>query len=110
MTATIDCTGGWYAELDWSGRSLVSVVGAVPHDARSVVVRSATGYARRFPIADLDRLLLATRYEHEPLRAGHGAPVRLVAPGRRGFWWVKWVVSVEVDTTPWWQQPPYPVQ
>ena len=34
---------------------------------------------------------------------------RLVAPGRRGFWWVKWVVSVELDPTPWWRQPPFPL-
>jgi DMSO/TMAO reductase YedYZ molybdopterin-dependent catalytic subunit len=38
-----------------------------------------------------------------------GFPARLVAPGRRGFWWVKWVVSVEVDPAPWWRQPPFPL-
>ena len=33
-------------------------------------------------------------------------PVRLVAPGRRGYHWVKWVESVEVSAhSPWWQSP-----
>ena len=36
-------------------------------------------------------------------------PGPLVAPGRRGFWWVKWVVSVELDPAPWWRQPPFPL-
>ena len=46
---------------------------------------------------------------HEPLAAGHGAPVRLVAEGRRGFWWVKWVSRVDIDNLPPWWQPPLPL-
>ena len=34
---------------------------------------------------------------------------RLPGAGRRGFWWVKWVVSVELDPAPWWRQPPFPL-
>ena len=75
----------------------------------SLVVASATGYRRRLPVTDAGTLLLATRLAGRPLSAGHGFPARLVAPGRRGFWWVKWVVSVEVDPAPWWRQPPFPV-
>ncbi len=41
-------------------------------------------------------MLLATRVGGEPLSHGHGAPVRLVAPGRRGFQWVKWVTRLEL--------------
>jgi DMSO/TMAO reductase YedYZ molybdopterin-dependent catalytic subunit len=69
-----------------------------------------TGYRRRFPVSDLPRLLLATRAAGEVLAAGHGAPLRLVAPGRRGYWWVKWVTRVEVVDGPWWWQPPFPTQ
>jgi len=73
-------------------------------------VHSQTGYARRFPIRDLDSLLLATEVEGSPLSAGHGFPARLVAPGRRGFWWVKWVDLIEVDDRPWWIQLPFPME
>jgi DMSO/TMAO reductase YedYZ molybdopterin-dependent catalytic subunit len=69
-----------------------------------------TGYSRRFPPPDADLLLLATQVAGAPLSPGHGAPVRLVAPGRRGFWWVKWVESVTVEPEPAWWQPPFPVQ
>jgi DMSO/TMAO reductase YedYZ molybdopterin-dependent catalytic subunit len=45
-----------------------------------------------------------------PLSSGHGAPARLVAPGRRGYWWVKWVARIELRDEPWWLQPPFPLQ
>jgi DMSO/TMAO reductase YedYZ molybdopterin-dependent catalytic subunit len=54
-------------------------------------------------------LLLATHVGGAPLSAGHGAPARLVAPGRRGFWWVKWVTAIDVTDEPWWWQPPFPL-
>jgi DMSO/TMAO reductase YedYZ molybdopterin-dependent catalytic subunit len=106
ITATLDCTGGWYAEQDWRGVPLRSLL--PDGTGRSIVVRSSTGYARRFPIADLDRLFLATGVEDAPLSAGHGFPARIVAPGRRGFWWVKWVEEIEVEDRPWWAQLPFP--
>jgi DMSO/TMAO reductase YedYZ molybdopterin-dependent catalytic subunit len=111
VTAILDCTGGWWAEQDWAGVRLDRLVGPAPAaGARSVLVSSHTGYSRRFPLRDLPRLWLATHYAGQPLAAGHGAPARLVAPGRRGFWWVKWVTRVAVDDVPWWRQPPFPLQ
>ena len=114
VRAVLDCTGGWYAEQDWAGvrldRLLADVLGAdLPADG-SVDVVSATGFRRRLPLRDAGHLLLAVSAGGRPLSLGHGAPVRLVAPGRRGFWWVKWVQRVEVVDQPWWLQSPFPLQ
>lgn len=108
-TAVLDCTSGWWAEQDWHGVWLERLLD-VPDDAASVTVRSVTGYWRRFPLRDMPSLLLATGYEGRPLAPRHGFPARLVAPGRRGFWWVKWIDRIEVTATPWWRQPPFPLQ
>ena len=107
MRATLDCTGGWFAEQDWEGAFLTRLTGDM--SGRSVLVTSATGYTRRFPARDAGDLLLATRVSGRALSAGHGFPARIVAPGRRGFWWVKWVTEIEVSDTPWWLQSPFPL-
>ncbi|WP_344017346.1 molybdopterin-dependent oxidoreductase [Microlunatus capsulatus] len=111
VPARLDCTSGWYADATWTGVPLAALLDPDGRAAaRSVVVTSVTGYRRRFPAEEADRLWLATAVEGRPLTPGTGAPVRLVAPGRRGFWWVKWVASVELDDRPAAAQPPFPLQ
>ncbi len=107
VTAILDCTSGWYSEQVWTGIRLDRLID--PGEHRSIDVTSATGYGRRFPVRDLDRLWLVTHVGGEPLRAGHGFPARIVAPDRRGFWWVKWVTAIEPSNVPWWIQLPFPV-
>jgi hypothetical protein len=87
IEAVLDCTGGWFAPATWEGVRLDRLL--PPGATGSVVVASATGYRRRLPLGDAGTLLLATRLAGRPLSAGHGFPARLVAPGRRGLWWVK---------------------
>lgn len=108
LRASLDCTGGWFAVQDWEGIRLSELLPERP-EGRSIVVTSATGYGRRFPLADAEHLVLALRVGGEPLSPGHGFPARIVAPGRRGFWWVKWVTRIEVSGIPWWWQAPFPV-
>ena len=109
VTCALDCTSGWYSINRWTGVGVTDLVGPLPAGTRSVIVRSHTGYSRRFDVAELPGLLLATELDGRPLAAGHGAPARLVAPGRRGFWWVKWVSSVEPSSLPSWWQLPFPI-
>jgi DMSO/TMAO reductase YedYZ molybdopterin-dependent catalytic subunit len=109
VRATLDCTSGWYATADWTGVPVSRLIRTVGPGDRSVRIRSATGYDRYLPLSDLDSLLLAIGTGAGPLTAGHGYPTRLVAPHRRGFWWVKWVVGIELSRRPWWAQPPFPL-
>jgi DMSO/TMAO reductase YedYZ molybdopterin-dependent catalytic subunit len=102
LVATLDCTGGFYTRRRWRGTSLARVLerAGVAAGAHHVRVISHTGYRWSFSLDDARGLLLATRVDGEPLAHGHGAPCRLVAPGRRGFQWVKWVTRIEVDAHP----------
>ncbi len=119
VRARLDCTSGWYADVTWTGRSVAELLGGPQFGGSppgvgegrggALVVRSVTGYVRTFPLEVADRLWLVTRSNGAPLTAGNGGPVRLVARGYRGFWWVKWVGSIEFTERPSWLQPPFPV-
>ncbi len=108
LVATLDCTGGWYSTQVWRGVRIGRLLGPDP-GGRSLVVESATGYARRFPLGEGDGLLLATHLGGQPLSRKHGSPARLVAPNRRGLWWVKWVTDIRTSNRPWWLQSPIPL-
>jgi DMSO/TMAO reductase YedYZ molybdopterin-dependent catalytic subunit len=102
LKATLDCTGGFYSTQHWRGVSLGALIdraGALPK-AGHVRVVSHTGYRWSFDLRTARGLLLATHVGGEPLSHDHGAPVRLVAPDRRGFEWVKWVTGIELHEHP----------
>jgi len=111
FTAILDCTSGWYSRQEWDGVRLTDLLDAakVKAGARSVRVRSTTGYARWFGAGTLDDVWLVTAVGGEPLTYGHGFPARIVAPGRRGFWWVKWVTSIQPSARPPWAQSIFPL-
>jgi DMSO/TMAO reductase YedYZ molybdopterin-dependent catalytic subunit len=101
--ATLDCTSGWYTIQDWQGvrvGNLLAADGIDDAEARWVRFVSVTGYRWSLPIDEAREALLATGTGGSRLAHGHGAPLRLVAPGRRGFQWVKWVERVELRRDP----------
>ena len=85
-----------------AGSSCGKALGAVPE--------TTVGYERRFSLGEARGYLLATHVSGERLSKGHGFPVRLVAPDKRGYDWVKWVTHINVNDTSKWWQPPLPLQ
>ena len=97
LAAVLDCTSGWAIETGWRGVPLGAVLDAAGVGAsRSIVVRSVTGWSATFGRDEARRCLLAWGVAGGPLPHGNGAPLRLVAPDRRGLDWVKWVAEVDV--------------
>jgi len=100
IEATLDCTGGFYSTQHWRGAlvgRLLDKADVLPN-AGWISFISITGYRWSLPLSEARAALLATHIGVEPLSHGHGAPARLVAPGRRGFEWVKWIVRIEALT------------
>lgn len=102
MEATLDCTGGWYSSQFWQGIQVADLLeeAELAPEAIAVSFVSVTGYRWSMPLAEARSLLLATHVDGDALTHWYGAPLRLVAPGRRGFQWVKWVTEVRVLTQP----------
>ena len=112
LEATLDCTSGWHSNQIWSGVMLFDLIDSTYLDAtaRSCIVHSVTGYTRRYKVSEFEQLMLATRVGGDLISHGHGAPLRLVAPGRRGYDWVKWVDEIRLVDSPHWLQPWLPLQ
>jgi DMSO/TMAO reductase YedYZ molybdopterin-dependent catalytic subunit len=102
LEATLDCTGGFYSTQHWRGISVGHLLdhANVDADARYVSFISVTSYRWSLPLEEARTALLATHVGEEQLSNEHGFPLRLVAPGRRGFEWVKWITHIEVLTVP----------
>ncbi len=102
LEATLDCTGGFYSTQHWRGIRIGRLLdyADLHTDARYVSFISVTSYRWSLPLEEARTALLATHIDDGPLSHEHGFPLRLVAPGRRGFEWVKWITRIEVLTVP----------
>jgi len=102
LEAALDCTGGFYSAQHWHGISVGYLLDHVDAHADACYVSfiSVTSYRWSLPLEEARMALLATHVGEEPLSHEHGFPLRLVAPGRRGFEWVKWITRIEVLTAP----------
>lgn len=98
VAAVLDCTGGWAMETTWQGIPMATILHAAgPRTgARTVEVRSVTGWGAGFSLEAARRTFVATGVAGQPLPAANGAPCRLVVPDRRGLDWVKWVDEIVV--------------
>ncbi len=112
VTVTIDCTGGWNSTQTFTGVKLGRLLDlATPRStAASITVEAISGYGRRFSLEEARSCLLALQVAQQTLDHGHGFPARLVAPGQRGFNWVKWVTQITVNETSAIWQTPVPLQ
>ena len=111
LTATLDCTGGWYTTREWQGVPVPELLdrARVKPGAGSITIRSRTDYYRRYSMDEANRALLASRVDGATLSQGHGFPARMVEPNKRGYDWVKWVDEITVNDTGKFWQPPLPL-
>lgn len=98
VEALLDCTIGWYTVQAWRGLAVSELLRevAAPFDPWALRVIAHSGYSHLFFPWEWEDLLLATHVGGQPLAHRHGGPLRLVAPGRRGWFWVKWVEKIEL--------------
>lgn len=102
IPVTLDCTSGWFTTQNWGGIRLVDLLeeASLLDGAAGVRLVSTTGYGHTFPILEARRILLATHVGGQLLNATHGSPLRAVVPGRRGWFWVKWLAAVVLLASP----------
>jgi DMSO/TMAO reductase YedYZ molybdopterin-dependent catalytic subunit len=98
VTATLDCTGGWYTVQVWRGVRLTDILAqaALRPQALGIILRGVADYTAPFTLEQAQEILLAAYVGDEILSHVHGFPLRAVIPSRRGWHWVKWLIEIEV--------------
>jgi len=98
VTATLDCTGGWYSTQVWRGVRLADVLAqaGILQAEFFIVLKDVSGYTADITPAEASEILLATQVGGQVLDHWHGYPLRAVVPSRRGWHWVKWLTEIEV--------------
>lgn len=101
VTATLDCTGGWYTVQTWRGIPLTELLAQaqIRPEALGIILRGVLEYTAPFTLAQAREILLATHVGEEILNHSHGFPLRAVVPSRRGWHWVKWLTEIQVIET-----------
>ena len=121
VIATLECSGnsssagflGAIGNTKWTGTPLKSLIAeCAPYkraietvfygaDEKVEKIRDKEypqNFARSLSLAEamqLDDALLCYEMNGEPLTTPHGAPLRLVVPGRFGIDWIKWLSRIE---------------
>src|SRR5215213_6303226 len=98
VTATLDCTGGWYTKQTWRGMPLIELLtqAQLRPEAKGIILRGVLDYSALFTFEQAQEILLATHVGDEVLNHSHGFPLRAVVPSRRGWHWVKWLTGIEI--------------
>ena len=84
----------------WTGVRLAGLLEGlglqVPDEAAWLVMRCGDGYSTYLPVEDIDAgLALVWQMNGEPLPVAHGAPLRMLTPGRYGMKNPKWLLEIE---------------
>jgi hypothetical protein len=100
-TVLLICPGFFVDNAEWTGvevKTLLDQVG-VKEGATKVRFNGIDGYGRTLTLEEIqgEGILLAYIVNGQTLPADHGYPLRLVAKGKYGSLWIKWLKSLEVQ-------------
>jgi len=102
----LNCVEGWYFTAKWSGPALVSIFEKVRPKPGVTTVIFHTVDADRYSSLEYSyiidrRTIIALRLNDVTIPADRGFPFQVVAEGKFGYKWAKWVVRIELtdDTT-----------
>jgi DMSO/TMAO reductase YedYZ molybdopterin-dependent catalytic subunit len=102
-TMIMYCVEGWEVWGNWKGILIKDLLdkAQVQGEGEFVLFKSRDGYRTALPVSYLVKYnaMLAYEVNNAPLQKKDGFPLRLVAFGKYGYKWAKWVTSLEVMNT-----------
>ncbi len=99
VTAILKCPEGPSGTAVWAGVRLSYVLdmAGLEENATELVFYGADGYSSSLTVGDAlgEDVLLCWEMNGETLPRDQGHPLKLVAPGKAGYKWVKWLTGIE---------------
>ena len=99
-TIIMYCVEGWQVWGVWKGIWIKDLLdrARLQTDGEYILVECVEGYKTAFSIAYLEKYkaILAYQVNNFPLQEHDGFPLRLIAFGKFGYKWAKWVRKLEV--------------
>ncbi|MBN1307393.1 MAG: molybdopterin-dependent oxidoreductase [Chitinispirillaceae bacterium] len=99
-TILMYCVEGWEVWGNWKGILIRSLLerAHVQTEGNHILFGCADGYSTSLPISYLLKydIILAYEVNGSPLQGYDGFPLRLIAFGKYGYKWAKWITRLEV--------------
>jgi DMSO/TMAO reductase YedYZ molybdopterin-dependent catalytic subunit len=100
----LNCVEGWSVAILWEGirvKDLLNETQLLP-TANTIIFKAADGYTTSFPLDYIinQSILLAFKMNNVTIPPERGFPFQLVAEGKWGYKWIKWVTDIEVTNDP----------
>ena len=104
VLGTLECVEGWSYTAKWTGPSLAAILAQAGVQSGAVIaIFDTADDTDGFTSLDLsyinaNNIILALKDNDVTLPAANGFPVRVVASGKYGYKWAKWVTSIELSS------------
>lgn len=98
---TLHCVEGWEVTALWEGVLVKDLLADAGYDQNAAIVifYAQDGYTTSLPLSYIvnNNTMLAFKVNGLVLPQDRGFPFRLVAEGKLGYKWIKWVTKIEVS-------------
>jgi len=101
QVVTLVCVTGWSVTALWQGvrvKDLLEEAG-YEQNAQVVIFYGEDGYTTSMPLSYIvdDNIMIAYKVNNVTLPKMEGFPFQLVAEGKYGYKWIKWLTKIEVS-------------
>ena len=97
----LHCVEGWEVTALWQGVRVKDLLEEAGYDqsAQVVIFYAQDGYTTSLPLSYIvdNNVMIAYKVNNVTLPAREGFPFQLVAEGKYGYKWIKWITRIEVS-------------
>jgi DMSO/TMAO reductase YedYZ molybdopterin-dependent catalytic subunit len=98
---TLHCVEGWEVTALWEGIRLKDLLEEAGYNqtAQVLIFYAQDGYTTSLPLSYIidNNIMIGYRINGLTLPAKEGFPFQLVAEGKLGYKWIKWITKIEVS-------------